>query len=125
LTGTLVGMNPSPRKAAMQERRARWRSIVEQAASSSLPIRQFCQAQQVDEQQYYYWRRILAQEEGGKSVAAPTSRFVLVRPEAEETVSTAGAVLELVLERGWRLRIPRGVDETTLRCVLAALTAQA
>jgi len=109
----------------MQERRARWRSIVEQAASSSLPIRQFCQAQQVDEPQYYYWRRILAQEEGGKSVAAPTSRFVLVRPEAEETVSTAGAVLELVLERGWRLRIPRGVDETTLRCVLAALTAQA
>ena len=110
----------------MQERRARWRSIVEQAALSSLPIRKFCQAQQVDEQQYYYWRRILAHEQGTESVDSPASRFVLVRPEAVETVSTAGAaVLELVLERGWLLRIPRGVDGATLRCVLAALTPQA
>jgi hypothetical protein len=124
LTGTLVGMNPSPRKAAMQERRARWRSIVEQAAISSVPIRQFCQAQQVDEQQYYYWRRILAQEEGGKSVAAPASRFVLVRPEAVPVPDSADVALELVLERGWLLRIPRGVDETTLRCVLSALAPQ-
>jgi hypothetical protein len=118
-------MNPSPRKAAMLERRARWRSIVEQAAISSVPIRQFCQAQQVDEQQYYYWRRILAQEEGGKSVAAPAGRFVLVRPEASAVADSASAALELVLDRGWRLRIPCGVNETTLRCVLAALTPQA
>ncbi len=125
MRGTLVRMNPSPRRAAMQERRARWRSIVEQAAQSPLPIRQFCQAQQVDEQQYYYWRRMLAQEEGGKSVAGPASRFVLVRPEAAPVPDSAGVALELVSERGWRLRIPRGVDEATLRCVLAALTAQA
>lgn len=108
----------------MQERRARWRSIVEQAAISSLPIRQFCQTQQVDEQQYYYWRRILAQEEGGKSMAAPASRFVLVRPEAGRAPDSASVVLELVSERGWRLRIPRGVDEATLRCVLSALAPQ-
>jgi hypothetical protein len=125
LTGTLVWMNPSPRKVAMQERRARWRSIVEQAARSSLPIRQFCQAQQVDEQQYYYWRRILAQEEGAATVASPASRFVLIRPEAAGAVSSAAAGPELVLDRGWHLRIPRGADEATLRCVLAALTPQA
>jgi hypothetical protein len=118
-------MNPSVRKAAMQERRARWRSIVEQAAISSLPIRQFCQAQQVDEQQYYYWRRILAQEEGGKSVASSASRFVLLRPEATTIADSPNATLELVLDQGWRLRIPRGVDETTLRCVLLALAPQA
>jgi hypothetical protein len=118
-------MNLSPRQVAIQERRARWRSIVEQAAISSLPIRKFCQAQQVDEQQYYYWRRILAQEEGGKSVAAPASGFVLVRPESAAVADGAGATLELVSERGWRLRIPRGVDEATLSCVLAALIAQA
>ena len=54
LRGTRVWMNPSSLKVAMQERRAHWRGIVEQATQSSLPIRQFCQAQQVDEQQYYY-----------------------------------------------------------------------
>ena len=109
----------------MQERRACWRSIVEQVAQSALPIRQFCQEHQVDEQQYYYWRRILAQEEGGASVAAQASRFVLVRPAEAPALDSLGAALELVLERGWLLRIPRGVDEATLRCVLTALTPQA
>jgi hypothetical protein len=118
-------MNPSARKAAMLERRARWRSIVEQAAISSVPIRQFCQAQQIDEQQYYYWRRILAQEQSAEAAASPSSRFVLVRPASAAAVGSAGAELELVLDRGWRLRIPCGVDEATLRCVLAALTPQA
>ena len=108
----------------MQERRARWRSIVEQVALSSLPVRQFCLEHQVDEQQYYHWHRILAQEDGSVSLASPASRFVLVRPEAAAVADSASATLELVLDRGWRLRIPRGVDETTLRCVLTALTPQ-
>jgi transposase-like protein len=120
-------MNPSPRKAAMQERRAHWRSIVEQAEQSAHPIRRFCQEHQVDEQQYYYWRRILAHEQGTESVASPASRFVLVRAEAAAAAdsASANATLELVLDRGWRLCIPCGVDEPTLRCVLAALTPQA
>jgi len=49
---------------------------------------------------------------------------VLARPEASAVADSASAALELVLERGWLLRIPRGVDETTLRCVLTALTPQ-
>ena len=109
----------------MQERRAHWRGVVEQAAQSTLPIRRFCQAQRVDEQQYYYWRRILAQEEGAATVASPASRFVLVRPEAGPAPDSASAALELVLDLGWRLRIPRGVDETTLRSVLTVLAPQA
>jgi hypothetical protein len=109
--GTLVWMTPSPRKVAMQERRARWHSMVEHAALSSVPIRQFCQEQQVDEQRYYHWRRILAHEKGAESGASPASRCVLVRPEAAPAADSAGAALELALERGWLLRIPRGVDE--------------
>ena len=120
--GTLVWMNP--RKVAMQERRAHWRSVVEQAAQSSVPIRQFCQEHRVDEQQYYYWRRILAHEQGTERVASPAGRFVLVRPETAAAVDSASGALELVLDRGWLLRIPRGVDEATLRCVLAAFTPQ-
>lgn len=34
------------------------------------------------------------------------------------------AALELVVERGWRLRIGEGVDENALRVVLGALAAQ-
>ena len=93
----------------MQERRARWRSIDEQAAQKSArPMRQFCMQRQVDEQRYYYWRRILANEQGAESVASLASRFVLVRPEAAAAVDNASAALELVLYRGWRLRISCG-----------------
>jgi hypothetical protein len=34
------------------------------------------------------------------------------------------AALELVVDRGWRLRIGAGVEESALRVVLAALAAQ-
>jgi hypothetical protein len=34
------------------------------------------------------------------------------------------AALELVVERGWRLRIGPGVEERALRTVLSALAAQ-
>lgn len=35
------------------------------------------------------------------------------------------ASLELQVDRGWRLLIPRGVDEATLRVVLGALSKSA
>jgi len=36
----------------------------------------------------------------------------------------SATALELVVERGWRLRIGAGVEERALRMVLAALAAQ-
>jgi hypothetical protein len=115
-------MNPSSREAAARERR-------------------------VDEARFYYWRRMLALEAGAPEAsvresgvkAAAGARFVLVSPKiapaaerdcagielADATPELADAGLELVVGRGWRLRIPCGVDEATLRCVLTALAAQA
>ena len=107
----------------MKARRAHWRRIFEEAARSEGSTRRFCQEHNVDETQYYYWRRVLAEEEG---TGAPeqAARFVLVSPEAQRASESEGAI-ELVLDRGWRLRIRPGVDEATLRCVLAALAAPA
>jgi len=42
---------------------------------------------------------------------------------AKEVGGDAG--LELQVDRGWRLLIPRGVDEATLRMVLGALSNRA
>lgn len=116
----------------MQERRARWRRVFEEVARSGLSIRQFCQERHVGEAQFYSWRRLLAAEQRGDGAAsarggAPNqpARFVLVRPEQRIAAKSDPAALELVLERGWRLRIPRGVDEATLRCVLSALAPPA
>lgn len=124
-------MSSGARKQAMQERRARWRRVLEEAARSGLSIRRFCQERHVEEAQFYSWRRLLAAEPCGDAAAARSgapdqpTRFVLVRPEQGLAAESDTAALELVLERGWRLRIPRGVDEATLRCVLTALAPPA
>ena len=51
----------------------------------------------------------------------PETRFALVRRGAPAKQVGGDAGLELQVDRGWRLLIPRGVDEQTLRVVLSAL----
>jgi transposase-like protein len=110
----------------MAARRERWSGIVERAESSGLSIREFCQQHGVNEGQFYHWRHRL-ELESGKRQAKPSagSEFLLVQPapkaQPEPATGSESAVLVLALDSGWRLRIPRGVDEATLRAVLAAL----
>ncbi len=112
-----------------------WRDVMAEAAASGLSQRAFCRQRGIAEPVFYYWRRILAD-------LAPTAlpadrsgvRFALVEPCAvassrASSVSTDGAgedanpaaKMELLLDRGWRLRIACGADEATLCTVLAAL----
>lgn len=106
----------------MAARRERWSRIVKQAESSGLSLRQFCEKHDVDEGQFYHWRHRLELEGAqGKTARSAEPGFVLVQtPGAADQVQAAA--LELILERGWRLRIPPGVEEAALRVVLDALT---
>lgn len=115
----------------MAARRERWARIVERAEASGMPIRQFCEKHDVDEGQFYHWRHRLELDAAkSKSKPAPEPGFVLVQavpaasaPEdkTEAQAEAGSGVLELVLDRGWRLRIPRGADEAALRAVLGVL----
>lgn len=130
-------MNPSGRKSGqgrilfrMRElieretraaRRDRWRALISAAEASGESIRTFCSKQGLRESQYYYWKKQLRREPA-PAARADGRKFVFV--------GTAGtleerAALELVVERGWRLRIGVGVEESALRVVLGALAAQA
>jgi hypothetical protein len=115
-------MNQNKRKAAMQKRRAYWRGIVEEARRSGQGIRPFCRERHVKESLFYHWRGVLAREARGKVKSVGEPRFLLVSPQTE-ALAESNRMLELVSERGWRLRIPLGTDEFTLRAVLAALAA--
>jgi hypothetical protein len=99
-----------------------WQKTIHEAARSGLSIREFCRRQNLKESQFYWWQRRL----NGNRHPRPKQRrdnnenaasFALVSndPGASE------ASLELVLQDGRRLRISRGVDEQTLRAVLAAV----
>lgn len=108
----------------MAARRQGWTRIVERAEASGLSIRQFCAKFEVEEGQFYYWRKRLqleAAERQGPASAEPG--FVLVRAQRAPAEAEA-KVLELIVERGWRLRIPPGFEAATLRAVLAELARQ-
>ena len=110
------------KQAADTKKAQMWRSRIHDAARSGLSIREFCRRRKVNESQFYWWQRRLKEKRpatmNGSSTASRAS-FALVSDEA----GALEAGLELVLGDGRRLRIARGVDEATLRAVLAAVEA--
>ena len=108
-----MGHKPDMEKARF------WRKAVQDGARSGLSIREFCHQRKLHESQFYWWQRHLT---AVKPAPEPRKRdggasFALVGGEA----GTLDAGIELVLGDGRRLRISRGVDQATLRSVLAAL----
>jgi len=103
------------------EKRLYWRRILGEAATSGISVREFCQQRRLKQVQFYWWRRMLTRGGQERRVERPVERergsFALVSEEVE----AMAASLELVLRDGRRLRIGRGVEEESLRAVLAAL----
>jgi transposase-like protein len=108
------------------EKRKLWQRIVRDAARSGLSIREFCRRGRIKESRFYWWQRRLNDERNLGRRRPPhvsssgTAHFALVSDEP----GTLAAGIELVLANGRRLRISQGVDEATLRTVLASLEAE-
>ena len=104
------------------EKERYWQKIIREAVRSGMSIREFCRQRRLKESQFYWWQRRLKAGQGERTrrraaVQGGVASFALVSEEAGAT----DAGIELVLGDGRRLRIRRGVDEATLRAVLAAL----
>ena len=100
------------------EKARHWQAVIRDAARSGLSTRAFCRQRKLHESQFYWWQRRLKEKRPPISTPGngPAS-FALVSDEP----TTVDAGIELVLAGGRRLRIAKGVDEPTLRSVLAAL----
>ena len=98
-----------------------WQAVIRDAARSGMSTRAFCRQRKLRECQFYWWQRRLKQKRPPTSTprgaANNPASFALVSDEA----GSADAGIELLLSGGRRLRIAKGVDEPTLRSVLAAL----
>ncbi len=99
-----------------------WQRTISEAARSGMSIREFCRRRRLKEGQFYWWQRKLKAGREARTARRPgvngnQASFALVSEEGGAT----DAGIELVLGDGRRLRIRQGVDETTLRSVLAAL----
>jgi len=105
------------------EKARQWRRLIQEAANSGLSIREFCRRQGTKDSRFYLLQRRLKSQLGATKAKAAgaagwKASFALVREEPGE-LQTMG--IELVLADGRRLRIGRGLDEPTLRTVLAVL----
>jgi transposase-like protein len=102
------------------EKAQRWQRTIREATRSGVSIREFCRQRRLKVSQFYWWRHRLKQNRPPwtrrKPAHGPAS-FALVSQKS----GMMEAGIELVLGDGRRLRIARGVDEATLRAVLAAL----
>jgi transposase-like protein len=112
----------SKRKLDVEKER-RWQKTIREAARSGLSIREFCRQHKLHESQFYWWQRKLTvarQTPRSRKQAGATASFALISEEP----GTTDAGIELVLGDGRRLRIAKGVDEATLRSVLAVVQGE-
>ena len=107
------------------EKQRYWQRTIGEAARSGMSIREFCRQRRLKEPQFYWWQRKLKSTgqrgKAGKRGRNGVASFALVSEEA----GSISAGIELVLRDGGRLRISKGVDEDSLRAVLAALELKA
>ncbi|MBZ5542590.1 MAG: transposase [Acidobacteriia bacterium] len=107
------------------EKERYWQRTIREAARSEMSIREFCRQHRLKESQFYWWQHKLKAGRQDRptrelGVNRGPARFALVSDEPEGTDSG----IELLLGDGRRLRIRKGVDEETLRAVLAAVEPQ-
>jgi len=109
------------RKSENVEKHRYWQRTIGDAARSGMSIREFCRQHRLRESQFYWWQRKLKarrrQERSKPGAQDQAASFALVR----EVGMDMPAGFELVLRDGRRLRISQGVQEDTLRAVLAAM----
>jgi transposase len=102
------------------EKQRYWQRTIGDAARSGMSIREFCRQRRLKEGQFYWWQRKLKvrrQERNRPASSGGAASFALVNEDG----ASMPAGLELVLRDGRRLRISQGVQEETLRVVLAAM----
>jgi hypothetical protein len=99
-----------------------WQRTISEAVQSGISIRQFCRQRRLKESQFYWWQHKLraSRQTGATSKPGGHGRPASVALVSEEGGAT-DAGIELVLGDGRKLRIRKGVEEDTLRAVLAAL----
>lgn len=90
-----------------------WREQVAQQERSGLSVKQYCETHGIKDQSFYVWRKRLRKE--------PALRFALVETTSEKQVLAGDAGLELIFNKGERLRIGQSADVAVLRRVVEIL----
>ena len=94
------------------ERRAHWRTIIEEQATSGLNITAFCREKQINRHQFHTWRRRFRDQQ------PCTSGFLeLIPGRAVEPVSG----IRIHPGKNFTIEVDRGFDPFTLRAIIETL----
>ncbi len=112
------------RQQENKEKQKYWKKMIREAARSDMSISEFCRQRRLKEKQFYWWRRKLRRSPDramrSSKAKGKQASFALV----SDGDGSVDAGIELLLGDGRRLRISKGVDEATLRAVLAAVGSE-
>jgi len=112
--------NIKAEKPAKDDQQQFWQMALETFKSSGLSVRQFCTKEGLSEPSFYSWRKKLAgdgSEQEDQRKPEPSAFIEVAMPQ------NTPAAIELLLTSGNTLRIPAGVDSTTLSTVLSVVRA--
>jgi hypothetical protein len=98
-----------------ESKREYWTKLIAEQQASGQGAVAFCREHAVAKHSFYRWLKRLREE-------SQPVRFAVLETKPAVAAEPVAA-LELLLTRGERLRISRGVDVETLRLVLEALRA--
>ena len=97
------------------EREQFWRRVIRDQQQSGTSIKAFCQSRGVSQPAYFVWRKKLALRKHTNTRAD----FVPVKVAPDTPVPSSG--IEIVLDRGRRVRVEPGFDRQLLSDVLTVL----
>ncbi len=98
-----------------------WREQMSLWQRSGLSIRQYCQQHQLSEPNFYAWRRELARRDVLPVAPAARAKASSVMWMPLTVDASTVPVVEVQLPTGAKLRVPAGVESTTLERILTAL----
>jgi hypothetical protein len=96
-----------------EERRAHWRAIIENQATSGMSIAAYCRDAQINPSYFYTWRRRLQEQQ-------PCPRGFLELIPGKLTESASGVCIRL--DTKLSIEVERGFDSFTLRAVIETLS---
>ena len=106
------------------EKARHWQAVIRDAARSGMSTRAFCRRRKLKESQFYWWQRRLRERRPPVSTPRESGNGAASFALVSDGPGGTDAGIELLLGDGRRLRIGRGVDEATLRSVLAAVQGE-
>ena len=113
-----------------------WRLVIDEHATSGLPIRAFCQREGVAEASFYFWRKELARRDAEQPSPVTSPAFVPVnviqtalRDHGDQDQVTGGGTpvfgdqpsIEVTVPGGIVMRAPAAIDADHVTAWIAAI----